>query len=92
VQYTASGPDLLREIKPAPGTAAVVFASPDFSLAPSQKVAKADDITPNSFADSMAGTEKRGLELQSVRRYPERMRQVDRFIRSLALESRILYR
>jgi CHAT domain-containing protein len=62
VQYTASGPDLLREIKPAPGTAAVVFANPDFSLAPSQKVAKADDITPNSFADSMAGTEKRGLE------------------------------
>jgi len=78
VQYTASGRDLLREVKPAPGAVAVIFANPDFRLASSQEVAQADNIASNSSADSMANTEKRGLEGSSFNRLEGTQKECDK--------------
>jgi tetratricopeptide (TPR) repeat protein len=62
VQYAASGRDLLRDVKPAISTAAVVFANPDFTLSSSQTIATADDKSSNTTPGTMRGTEKKDVE------------------------------
>jgi tetratricopeptide (TPR) repeat protein len=47
VQYVASGRDLLRELKPLTAKEVVLFANPDFSLASTPMLAKAEDRSSN---------------------------------------------
>ena len=51
VQYVASGRDLLRELKPSTAKEVVLFANPDFDLASTPMLAKADN---RSSADCRA--------------------------------------
>jgi len=57
VQYVASGRDLLREPKPSTTKEVVLFANPDFDLASTAMLAKADD-----GSGSIRGSEKRDVE------------------------------
>src|SRR5271166_1764485 len=57
VQYVASGRDLLREPKPSTAKEVVLFANPDFELASTAMLAKADN-----GSGSMRGSEKRDVE------------------------------
>ena len=57
VQYVASGRDLLREPKPSTTKEVVLFASPDFDLASTALLAKADN-----GSGSIRGSEKRDVE------------------------------
>jgi len=58
VQYIASGRDLLRNIEPSITKDVVLFANPDFDLAPTVMVAKAED----SSSGAIRGSEKRDIE------------------------------
>ena len=60
VQYVASGRDLLRELKPSTGEKVVLFANPDFDLASTGLLAKAEDRSAD--AGSIRGSEKREIE------------------------------
>jgi CHAT domain-containing protein len=77
VQYVASGRDLLRELKPSTAKDVVLFANPDFGVASTLMLAKAEDRSADpaslrgseradiedwSFA-SLAGTQKESDEL-----------------------------
>jgi CHAT domain-containing protein/Tfp pilus assembly protein PilF len=62
VQYVASGRDLLRDVRPATGTAAIVFGNPDFILRPSRSTAQADDNSLSVTAGTLRGTERRDME------------------------------
>src|SRR5208282_4717301 len=57
VQYVASGRDLLREPKPSTTKEVVLFANPDFDLASTAMLAKADN-----GSGSIRGSEKRDVE------------------------------
>ena len=57
VQYVASGRDLLREPKPSTAKEVVLFANPDFDLASTAMLAKADN-----GSGSIRGSEKRDVE------------------------------
>ena len=57
VQYVASGRDLLREPKPSTSKEVVLFANPDFDLASTTMLAKADN-----GSGSIRGSEKRDVE------------------------------
>ncbi len=57
VQYVASGRDLLREPKPSTSKEVVLFANPDFDLASTAMLAKADN-----GSGSIRGSEKRDVE------------------------------
>ena len=57
VQYVASGRDLLRELKPSTAKEVVLFANPDFDLASTAMLAKADN-----GSGSIRGSEKRDVE------------------------------
>ena len=60
VQYVASGRDLLRELKPSTAKEVVLFANPDFDLASTAMLAKADNRSAD--AGSIRGSEKRDIE------------------------------
>ena len=71
VQYVASGRDLLREFKPSTAKEVVLFANPDFGLASTAMLAKADngsfwdieDEIAGLHFDSLDGTQKERDEL-----------------------------
>jgi CHAT domain-containing protein len=60
VQYVASGRDLLREPKPLTTKEVVLFANPDFGLASTPMLAKAEHRSAD--AGSVRGSEKRDVE------------------------------
>ena len=60
VQYVASGRDLLREPKPSTAREVVLFANPDFGLASTPMLAKAEHRSGD--AGSVRGSEKRDVE------------------------------
>jgi tetratricopeptide (TPR) repeat protein len=60
VQYVASGRDLLRQVKPSIARQVVLFANPDFDLASTAMLAKADNRSAD--AGSIRGSEKRDVE------------------------------
>jgi CHAT domain-containing protein/Flp pilus assembly protein TadD len=60
VQYVASGRDLLRKLKPSTAREVVLFANPDFDLASTAMLAKADNRSAD--AGSIRGSEKRDVE------------------------------
>ena len=62
VQYVASGRDLLRELKPSTAKEVVLFANPDFDLASTAMLAKAEDRSSDGSSKSIRGSEKREIE------------------------------
>ena len=62
VQYVASGRDLLRELKPSTAKEVVLFANPDFGLASTAMLAKAEDRSSDPNSKSIRGSEKREIE------------------------------
>jgi CHAT domain-containing protein len=62
VQYVASGRDLLRKLKPSPTKKVVLFANPDFGLASTPMLAKADNGSSDPGSKSLRGSEKRDVE------------------------------
>jgi tetratricopeptide (TPR) repeat protein len=62
VQYVASGRDLLRELKPSTVKEAVLFANPDFGLASTAMLAKAEHRSSDGSSKSIRGSEKREIE------------------------------
>ena len=62
VQYAASGRDLLREPKPSTAKEVVLFANPDFALASTPMLAKADNRFSDPGPKSIRGSEKRDVE------------------------------
>ena len=62
VQYVASGRDLLRELKPSTAKEVVLFANPDFDLASTPMLAKADNRSADAGSKSIRGSEKRDIE------------------------------
>jgi CHAT domain-containing protein len=62
IQYVTSGRDLLREVKASPGREVVLFANPDFGLASTPLLAKADNGPSNPGSESISGSEKRDVE------------------------------
>jgi hypothetical protein len=88
VKYVACGRDLLRELKPSTAKDVVLFANPDFGLASTAMLAKADHHSPDgSF---IRGSEKREIEdptcqfnvLLLVPRFPGR-----RIVKPLGMQS-----
>ena len=62
VQYVASGRDLLRELKPSTDKDVVLFANPDFDLASTPMLAKADNSSFDPSSKSIRGSERRDIE------------------------------
>ena len=62
VQYVASGRDLLRELKPSTAKEVVLFANPDFDLASTPMLAKADNGSSDPSSNAIRGSEKRDVE------------------------------
>jgi tetratricopeptide (TPR) repeat protein len=62
VQYVASGRDLLRELKHSTAKDVVLFANPDFGLASTPILAKADNVSSDPSSKSIRGSEKREIE------------------------------
>ena len=62
VQYVASGRDLLRELGPPIARKVVLFANPDFDLASTPMLAKADNGSSEPGSKSIRGSEKRDVE------------------------------
>jgi CHAT domain-containing protein/Tfp pilus assembly protein PilF len=60
VQYVASGRDLLREPKPSTAKEVVLFANPDFDLASTPMLAKAEDRSVD--AGSVRGSERGDID------------------------------
>jgi tetratricopeptide (TPR) repeat protein len=55
VQYVASGRDLLRELEPSNAKEVVLFADPDFGLASTAMLAKAEDRSSDGGLKSIRG-------------------------------------
>ena len=71
VQYVTSGRDLLRELKPSIAKEVVLFANPDFDLAPNSNVGQGRQpfLRSRLKVDSWQRKEgHRGLELQKLRK------------------------
>jgi tetratricopeptide (TPR) repeat protein len=62
VQYVASGRDLLRELKPSTVKEVILFANPDFGLASTAMLAKAEHRSSDGGSKSIRGSEKREIE------------------------------
>ena len=62
VQYVASGRDLLREPKPSSAREVVLFANPDFGLASTVMLAKADDGSSDPVPMSIGRGERGDIE------------------------------
>jgi CHAT domain-containing protein len=62
LQYVASGRDLLREPKPSIAKEVVLFANPDFGLASTPMLAKADNGSSDSGSKSIGRGERGDIE------------------------------
>ena len=82
VRYVASGRDLLREPKPATAKEVVLFANPDFDLASTPMLAKADDRSAD--AGSIRGSEKRDVEDWSFASLTGTQKESDELIKKFA--------
>ena len=75
VQYVASGRDLLRELKPSTAKEVVLFANPDFDLASTPMLAKADNGSSDRRLKVDSRQRKKGcrrLELREFDGHTER--------------------
>jgi CHAT domain-containing protein/Tfp pilus assembly protein PilF len=62
VQYVTSGRDLLRELKPSTDKQVALFANPDFGLASTAMLPKAEDRSSDGISNSLRGSEQREIE------------------------------
>ena len=81
VQYVASGRDLLREPKPSTTKEVVLFANPDFDLASTAMLAKADN---GSGSKSIRGSERRDVEDWSFESLTGTQKESDNLIKEFA--------
>ena len=72
VQYVASGRDLLREPKPSTAKEVVLFANPDFDLASTAMLAKADNGSRAGIDSRQRKKGCRRLELREFNGHTER--------------------
>jgi CHAT domain-containing protein/Flp pilus assembly protein TadD len=84
VQYVASGRDLLRELKPSIGKEVVLFANPDFGLASTAMLAKADNRSSDPGSKSIRGSEKRDVEDWSFESLRGTQKERDELIKKFA--------
>ena len=84
VQYVASGRDLLREIKPSTAKEVVLFANPDFDLASTAMLAKAEDRSSDAGSKSIRGSEKRDVEDWSFESLTGTQKESDELIKKFA--------
>ena len=82
VQYVASGRDLLRDPKPSTAKEVVLFANPDFDLASTAMLAKADNRSAD--AGSIRGSEKRDVEDWSFESLTGTQKESDELIKKFA--------
>jgi tetratricopeptide (TPR) repeat protein/CHAT domain-containing protein len=82
VQYVASGRDLLRELKPSMGKEVVLFANPDFGLASTTILAKAEHRSAD--AGSIRGSQKRDIEDWSFESLTGTQKERDELIKKFA--------
>ena len=83
VQYVASGRDLLRELMPSTAKEVVLFANPDFDLASTPMLAKAEDRSSEGGSKSMRGSEKREIEDWSFENLTGTQKESDELSKSL---------
>ena len=84
VQYVASGRDLLREPKPSTAKEVVLFANPDFGLASTPMLAKAEDRSSDGASKSIRGSEKREIEDWSFGSLEGTQKESDELIKKFA--------
>ena len=84
VQYVASGRDLLRELKPSTAKEVVLFANPDFGLASTPMLAKADNGSSDPGSKSIRGSEKREIEDWSFESLKGTQKERDELIKKFA--------
>ena len=84
VQYVASGRDLLRELKPSTAKEVVLFANPDFDLASTPMLAKADNRSADAGSKSIRGSEKRDIEDWSFKSLEGTQKERDELIKKFA--------
>jgi CHAT domain-containing protein len=84
VQYVTSGRDLLRELKPATDKQVVLFANPDFGLASTGLLAKAEDRSSDGISNSLRGSEKREIEDWSFESLTGTQKESDELIKKFA--------
>ena len=84
VQYVASGRDLLREPKPSTAKEVVLFANPDFGLASTSMLAKAEDRSSDGASKSIRGSEKREIEDWSFGSLEGTQKESDELIKKFA--------
>ena len=84
VQYVASGRDLLRELKPSTAKEVVLFANPDFGLASTPMLAKADNRSSDPGSKSIRGSEKRDIEDWSFESLEGTQKERDELIKKFA--------
>ena len=84
VQYVASGRDLLREPKPSTAKEVVLFANPDFGLASTSILAKAEDRSSDGASKSIRGSEKREIEDWSFGSLEGTQKESDELIKKFA--------
>jgi tetratricopeptide (TPR) repeat protein len=82
IQYVASGRDLLRELKSSTAKEVVLFANPDFGLASTAMLAKADNRS--AVAGLVRGAEKRDIEDWSFRSLDGTQKERDELIKKFA--------
>src|SRR5208283_4815002 len=84
VQYVASGRDLLRQVKPSTAKEVVLFANPDFDLASTPMLAKADNRSADPASKSIRGSEKREIEDWSFESLTGTQKERDELIKKFA--------
>jgi TPR repeat protein/CHAT domain-containing protein len=82
VQYVASGRDLLRQVTPSTAKDVVLFANPDFDLASTAMLAKADN--PSADEDSPRGAERGDIEDWSFASLEGTQKETDELIKKFA--------
>src|SRR5271166_4859771 len=82
VQYVASGRDLLRELKPSIAKEFVLFANPDFEIAPTTMLAKAEGRSAD--VGSVRGSERGDIDDWSFGSLDGTQKESDELIRKFA--------
>src|SRR5271157_2024298 len=82
VQYVASGRDLLRELKPSIAKEFVLFANPDFEIAPTTMLAKAEGRSAD--VGSVRGSERGDIDDWSFGSLDGTQKERDELIRKFA--------
>jgi CHAT domain-containing protein/uncharacterized protein HemY len=84
LQYAASGRDLLREVKPSIAQEVVLFANPDFRLAPTATIAKADNGLSDPGPESIGRGERGDIEAWSFGRLEGTQKERDDLVKKFA--------